>query len=170
MNQECIIPVPNKSDVKHAESKRRDTIRFCFDVVIREAKKEIHEDHDHSLRPLFNGVRTIPLSIQTLRGGSKTVNDLGGGNTVMVLERTDEKLLSSVVSNRHLACGIDLPVCEMRMGRRGSNTMSPCKCKCGHAEVEHMPPDPPDRMCEHAECTYWNYASVRTGIQQEREH
>ncbi|MGB8935130.1 MAG: hypothetical protein WCC17_08500 [Candidatus Nitrosopolaris sp.] len=40
-----------------------------------------------------------------------------------------------------------------------SDAIGPCKCKCGHIEVEHMPPDQGDRMCEHAECT-WSYTSV----------
>ena len=51
----------------------------------------------------------------------------------------------------------------------GDNTMSRCKCECGHKDAEHVPPDRPDRMCEHAECTCCNYTSVRTGSQEERE-
>ena len=60
MNQEHIIPVPNKSDVKHAESKCRDTIRFCLDVVTREAKKDICEEcgQDRSFRPSLKHVNT----------------------------------------------------------------------------------------------------------------
>jgi hypothetical protein len=52
-------------DVK-SESTRRDTIRFCLDVVTRQAKKDIREEcgQDRSFRPLLKHATHPKLRIE----------------------------------------------------------------------------------------------------------